>query len=219
MIHRIKSQLGRISKEAKIEDELPLEPPEENAKLLRWVEQFIPSEHKAHVSARLKHLLLEKNAAECIWESTEASSGHVVVQRDVRQKRRGELNKQTVPISIHRSPLSLISKIAFSFFDEIVKVMVPKLEADIPFYLLLFDENIILEQEAKSFSIITERRLDGEAFEIETDSGELELPTKNNAAAQECAAYVLGSLLEGSMNLVKGNGLVNLQQNALSKIA
>ncbi|CAG5094834.1 Oidioi.mRNA.OKI2018_I69.XSR.g13902.t2.cds [Oikopleura dioica] len=159
MIHRIKSQLGRISKEAKIEDELPLEPPEENAKLLRWVEQFIPSEHKAHVSARLKHLLLEKNAAECIWESTEASSGHVVVQRDVRQKRR--------------------------------------------------------EQEAKSFSIITERRLDGEAFEIETDSGELELPTKSNGAAQECAAYVLGSLLEGSMNLVKEKERLN--EEALEK--
>jgi hypothetical protein len=95
MIHRIKSQLGRISKSGKqVEDELPIEPPEENARLVRWVEQFIPAEHRAHVSARLKHLLLEKNAAEFIWESTEASSGHVVVQRDVRQRRRGELSKQ-----------------------------------------------------------------------------------------------------------------------------
>ena len=109
MIHRIKSQLGRISKSnQQVEDELPIEPPEENARLLRWVEQFIPAEHRAHVSSRLKHLLLEKNAAECIWESTEASSGHVVVQRDVRQKRRGELSKQK---SAHRRRrLSLFPK-------------------------------------------------------------------------------------------------------------
>ena len=79
-------------------------------------------------------------------------------------------------------------------------------DTEMPFYLLLFDENFLEEQEAHSFSVITERRVDGEIDEIETESGE-ELPSKSNAAAQECSAYVLGSLLERSMNLVKGNGL------------
>jgi hypothetical protein len=82
-------------------------------------------------------------------------------------------------------------------------------DTEIPFYLLLFDEDFLEEQEAHSFSVITERRVDGDVDEIETDSGEL--PSQSNGAAQECSAYVLGSLLERSMNLVKGNGLTLFQ--------
>ena len=78
-------------------------------------------------------------------------------------------------------------------------------DTEIPFYLLLFDEDFLEEQEEHSFSVITERRVDGDVDEIETESGEL--LSQSNRAAQECSAYVLGSLLERSMNLVKGNGL------------
>lgn len=82
-------------------------------------------------------------------------------------------------------------------------------DTEIPFYLLLFDEDFLEEREERSFSVITERRVDGDVDEIETESGEL--PSQSNRAAQECSAYVLGSLLERSMNLVKGNGLTLFQ--------
>ena len=84
-------------------------------------------------------------------------------------------------------------------------------DTEMPFYLLLFDEHFLEEQEAHSFSVITERTVDGDCInEIETESGEFP-SKKSNAAAQECSAYVLGSLLERSMNFVKGNGLLEFE--------